>query len=527
MSRSFAPPAGALRAAALAGRLALLALTGSLALSAPIAAQAPPAPATTVPAPAEQGTRPAAAPQAEAGRLPADVSTRHTLDLGDRSLAFTATAGSITLTSNAGKPEADIAYVAYTRDTGDPAARPVTFAINGGPGAASAYLDIGVLGPWILPIDGTRIVPSAQLALTANPDTWLDFTDLVFIDPVGTGFSRLVEPDDALRDRYLSVDGDIAALADFVSRWLAASGRSASPKYFVGESYGGFRGPLLAERLQTEEGVALSGMTLISPVLDFGWWQQPEYSPWPKMALLPSLAAAEMEANGGIDPDGLRAAEDYAAGDFATDLLRGVQDADAVGRLVDRVSALTGLDRATVARAAGRVDAGDFLREIRRDHGRRASAYDPAVGSADPEPGHDRGADPVLDALTAPLTGAMLTLYRDTLGWQPDRRYILLNGGISRAWSWGDDRGQPEAVGPLRDALALDPDFRVLVAHGLTDLVTPYFASTLILRQLPAMGDADRVRQANYPGGHMFYLRQASRRAFRTDVQALYSREAG
>ena len=135
----------------------------------------------------------------------------------------------------------------------------------------------------------------------------------------------------------------------------------------------------------------------------------------------------------------------------------------------------------------------------------------------------------MLDALTAPLTGAMLGFYRDTLGWEPDadRRYILLNGGISRAWSWGDDRGQPEAVGPLRHALALDPDFRVLVAHGLSDLVTPYFASTLILRQLPAMGDASRVRQANYPGGHMFYLREASRRAFRADAQSLYTGEAG
>ena len=167
-------------------------------------------------------------------------------------------------------------------------------------------------------------MPSAQLSLTANPDTWLDFTDLVFIDPVGTGYSRLVEPDDALRGRYLSVDGDVEAISDFIARWIDANGRTASPKYLVGESYGGFRGPLIAEHLQTEEGVGVSGMTLISPVLDFGWWQQPEYSPWPMVALLPSLAAAEMEANGPVTPDGLRAAEDYAAGDFTTDLLRGV-----------------------------------------------------------------------------------------------------------------------------------------------------------------------------------------------------------
>ncbi|MFO1142628.1 MAG: peptidase S10 [Amaricoccus sp.] len=470
---------------------------------------------------------PAAAEAPEATRLPPDKATKHSLDLGDRTLAFTATAGTITLTANDGGPEADMTFVAYARDGADPATRPVTFAINGGPGAASAYLDIGVLGPWILPFDGARIVPSAAPALAPNPDTWLDFTDLVFIDPVGTGFSRLVEPDDAMRDRYLSVDGDVAAISDFIVRWLVENGRTGSPKYFVGESYGGFRGPLVAEHLQTEEGVALSGMTLISPVLDFGWWQQPDYAPLPMVALLPSLAAAGMEAGAGITPEGLEAAEAYASGDFVTDLLRGVRDPAAVGRVVDRVTALTGLDRATVARAAGRVDAGDFLREIRRDEGRRASPYDPAVASEDPDPGGGRGADPVLDALTAPLTSAMLGLYRDELGWQPDRRYMLLNGGLSRAWSWGDERGQPEAVEPLRHALALDGDFRVLVAHGLTDLVTPYFASTLILRQLPAMGDAARVRQANYPGGHMFYLREGSRRAFRADAAAMYAGEAG
>ena len=267
----------------------LAALLAFLVAASPLAAQ-PRADAAASPPPTaqEEGGRHAAA-EAEARRLPADVSTRHSLDLGDRTLAFTATAGSIALTSPAGSPEADIAFIAYTRDDGDksdgdPGARPVTFAINGGPGASSAYLDIGVLGPWILPIDGTRIVPSAQLALTPNPDTWLDFTDLVFIDPVGTGFSRLVEPDDALRGRYLSVDGDVAAISDFISRWLAANGRSASPKFFVGESYGGFRGPLVAEHLQTEEGVALSGMTLISPVLDFGWWNQSEDTPRPAMA---------------------------------------------------------------------------------------------------------------------------------------------------------------------------------------------------------------------------------------------------
>ena len=209
------------------------------------------APVHGQPVHAQPAEAPAAAP-AEDERLPARAVTRHTLDLGDRSLAFTATAGAVTLTTRAGKAEADVAFTAYVLDGPQAAARPVTFAVNGGPGAASAYLQIGALGPWLLPMAGERIAPSQAVALVPNAETWLDFTDLVFIDPVGTGFSRLVDPDDALRGRYLSVDGDTDAIADFILKWLTENGRTGSPKYFVGESYGGFRGPLVAEALATD-----------------------------------------------------------------------------------------------------------------------------------------------------------------------------------------------------------------------------------------------------------------------------------
>ena len=183
-----------------------------------------------------------------------------------------------------------------------------------------------------------------------NPDTWLDFTDLVFIDPVGTGFSRLVDPDDALRDRYLSVDGDTDAIADFILKWLTENGRTASPKYFVGESYGGFRGPLVAEALATDRGVGLDGLVLVSPVLDFGWWEQPDYSPLPMATLLPSLAAARMERDGAFDPAAPRRGRGLCAAAPSSPTCspaRATRRRSA--RLVDRVTALTGLDRATVA----------------------------------------------------------------------------------------------------------------------------------------------------------------------------------
>ena len=195
----------------------------------------------------------------EAQSLPAESVTRHSLQLPDRTLSFTATAGHLTLTDQQGAPQAEIGFVAYTRDGAEPGTRPVTFAVNGGPGASSAYLHLLAIGPWILPMDSARISPSAPPVPFPNAETWLDFTDLVFIDPPGTGYSRVVGGDQ-VRERFYSVQGDIDGLAAFVTRWLKEKNRLTSPKFFVGESYGGFRGPLLAEKLQSDQGVGFSGL---------------------------------------------------------------------------------------------------------------------------------------------------------------------------------------------------------------------------------------------------------------------------
>ena len=471
---------------------------------------------------ADESQGPAVAATVES-RLPAARTTHHQLNLGPRTLAFASTAGAITLRDPQSRPETDIAFVAYALEDSDPKLRPVTFVVNGGPGASSAYLHLGALGPWLMPVEPGRIVPSRPVQRIGNPDTWLDFTDLVFVDPVGTGFSRLVDPDDRLRARYLSIEGDAEALADVVLQWLTDNDRIDAPAYLVGESYGGFRGPLIAEKLQTDRGVGVSGLILISPVLDFGWWRQPEHAPLPAASLLPSLAATAMEVDGSIDPVRLRSAEDYADGKYITDFLLGLADEDAVSRMVDRVTELTGLDREVVAQVDGRIDAELFSREVFREERRLGSLYDGAVAGLAPYRGSGRRdpPDPVLDALTAPLTTAMLALYGETLDWLPDRRYLLLNEGVNRAWHWGEGLGQPEVVSDLEQVLGLDPELKVLVAHGYTDLVTPYFASKLILRQLPATLQG-RVQLQTYGGGHMFYQSEGSRKALRADARRLY-----
>ena len=478
----------------------------------------------------QEGPRPAgpAAPQGERAqpegrKLPADSVTRHVLELPGRTLRFTATAGALPLTDPQGALQAEIGYVAYTLDGADTPARPVTFAVNGGPGAASAYLHLGVLGPWRLPLDGPSISPSATPAVVPNAESWLEFTDLVFIDPVNTGYSRATASGDDLANRYFTIDGDIDTLAAIVARWLRTNDRMASPKFFAGESYGGFRGPLLAAKLQKDIGIGLSGLVLVSPVFDFGWLRQA--SPWGHASRLPSLRAACRERAGPVSRESLRDVEAYAAGEYLTDLFRGVQEREAVERVSSRVADFLCLDPALVRRLAGRVDTGTFQRELLRGEGRVASAYDAGVTGFDPDPtaAVSRYEDPGLTAMTAPLTSAMIEHLSKNLNWKvSDQRYHLLNGSVNGSWRWNRGRGPAESLSELRQVLALDGNLRVLVVHGQTDLVTPYFASELLLRQVPDYGAAGRVRLAVYPGGHMFYSRDESRAGFRDDAMRMY-----
>ena len=241
----------------------------------------------------QQQRAPAQAVVSAPNPLPADRATQHSLTLPDgASLAFSATAGSIRLSNrDSGAPVADIAFIAFEVETSDPARRPVTFAMNGGPGYASAWLNLGAMGPWRLPMDAQSARPSASPLLSANPESWLPFTDLVFLDPAGTGYSQIHGGDD-VRKSLWSVNGDIDSLATTIRRWIEARGRGASPKYIAGESYGGFRAPKIAHRLQVDQGVGVNGLVLVSPVLDFARSQSGR-SPLDHVARLPSYAAAQ------------------------------------------------------------------------------------------------------------------------------------------------------------------------------------------------------------------------------------------
>ena len=459
---------------------------------------------------------------AEQHKLPPDSTTKQTLELPGRSLAFTATAGSIRLFDQKGEPQADIAYTSYQLDGTDPATRPVTFVFNGGPGAASAWLQLGNSGPWRLAINADSVTPSASPDLKPNAETWLDFTDLVYIDPVGTGYSRFVATGDEVRKRFFSVDGDVASVALVIRRWLEKHDRLLSPKYVVGESYGGIRGPKVVRNLQRDQGIGVRGLILISPVLDFREFTGSSMLQY--VWSLPTYAAVARRAKGkAVTRADMTDVESYATSDFLIDLIKGQADVDANNRLSDKVAELTGIDQAVSRRLAGRFDVAEFRREFDRRNGRITGRYDASVMGPDPNPDSSffSFSDPSGEGLAAPVSSTVVDLTTRKLNWRPDGSYQLGNNAVEREWNFGHGINPPQSVEDIRQIMAIDPKLKVLVGHGLFDLATPYFGSKVILDQMPAIGEAPRVKLVVYPGGHMFYSRDGSRQAFRGDAQAM------
>ena len=424
----------------------------------------------------------------------------------------------IAVRDEAGRVDAEAGIVAFTRAPVTGGVRPIAFVIGGGPGTSSAYLNLGALGPSRIAFEGAA---SDLRPLLTNDENWLAFTDLVFIDPPGTGQGRLVRSDAKAKERVWSVDGDVELLSDAIASWLRTHDRANAPKVIIGQSYGGLRAPRIAEALHRRHGIALNGLILVSPVLDYGWRYHARSSPVSFMTLLPSFAAARMESEGAFDLQKLGAMQDYARAAFVDDYLKGPHDREALQRMVVRITAITGLPRNVVEAARGRVDENLFVREFARRDGKVASTYDPGIVGDDPDPSVPRPdfADPFLAALKAPLTAAMANLLRGN-GKAPASPYLVSNDIAFQHWRWSDGHGMPEAVTAMRKMLALDRGMRVLVAHGYSDLQTPYFESTLILAQLPDFGG--RVEQRNYRGGHMFYSRDESRIQFRRDAEAFF-----
>ena len=458
----------------------------------------------------------------EANPLPPDAHVDQSIHIDGKTLSYTATVGTLPVKNDEGKPTAEVVFTSYIVAGPN---RPVTFAFNGGPGAASVYLNLGAIGPKRVAFGAEGQSPSDPAVLTDNPGTWLPFTDIVFIDPVGTGFSKSLVSMDESKKLFYGPDQDIAYLSRIVYDWLVKNGRLESKKYIVGESYGGYRAPRLTAYLQSQIGVAVNGVVMVSPALAPSSGSD-QISPIPWMITLPAIVAANYERKGNLSHETMDPVIKYAETQYAEDLIEGYSNPEATPRLVAKVTELTGLDPTYVKETGGRLETQSFLREEFRETGKLGSRYDPNVTAYDPFPyaPQQESNDPILLSIIAPTTTAMVDFVTRTVGWKVDARYNALSEEVARAWdrtSRNGAFGGAASSTDLRVALSTDPKLRILIAHGWADLSCPFMGSVLTVNQVPPMGDPTRLQVHEYSGGHMYYARTASSLALRKDVEEM------
>jgi carboxypeptidase C (cathepsin A) len=458
-----------------------------------------------------------------------------TIALGGRTMAYTAIAAFVPVAAGGlddkrGDPDAAVFTIAYQLKDADPRTRPVCFAFNGGPGAASVFLNLGALGPKRVIINDDGTMPSPPYTVTDNPQSWFEHFDLVFVDPPHTGYS-LTSSEDA-RKKMLSVDGDVAALAEVVRAWLGRHRRWSSPIFIAGESYGTTRGAALTDKLQ-ELGVAVSGLILVSCAMDLQSLVFTPRNDLPYALFLPSFACAAQYhgklagAPAKSAAAARNAAESFVADEYLAALYAGARLSDAKRRRVaKRVSELTGLPVALVEEKNLRISDETFFFELLRDEGRIVGRLEARVtGPMAASRTRDWEFDPGIEALAAPYTMAAHAYMSETLGIDTTSRYEVLNMEVNKGWNWnrGEAKGNSfTCTSPdLSRALRRNPHLRVLVASGHYDLGTPYSATDWSIAQLDAPPEVlARVQHHYFDAGHMMYTREPDLRKLKLDLAA-------
>jgi len=447
---------------------------------------------------------------------------------------YTTKAALMPIGENPEKPTAELFYTAYTLDGADAARRPITFCFNGGPGASSVYLHMAVIGPMTIEVHPDGSLPSVPTRLVPNPQTWLHFTDLVFIDPVDTGYSRARpnakgEPGDSTP--FFEAEADVRSIAQFIRRFLSQNDRWLSPKAIAGESYGGLRVAALSRLLMTDYDININRAVLISPLLKTALpGADSRYNLVSTMTLLPSQAAIAAAHRRSVLPaepaklaEALAGVEKFALNEFVSGLARlGRAPQAETDAFFARIGSLIGLDSKLVAQQHGRVSPEVFVKNLLRDRNQILDRYDGRQASDDPLPEQAdfSSLDKMLTVLNGVLSGPYFDYISRTLGYKSDRRYNMLNLVVNSKWNRESPMGSPE---DLAYALTMNTDLKALVVHGYHDLSTPYFKSRYLLEQsVYGQNARQRLSFGVYTGGHMFYLNAASRAELFKDVSAFY-----
>jgi len=460
----------------------------------------------------------------------APVETSHQLSVGALDLAYTARAGTVPLKDQEGELEAEIFYTAYELShVENREERPLTFVFNGGPGSSSIWLHMGAVGPKRVVMEPEGWMPSPPYRLVDNEHTWLAFTDLVFIDPVGTGYSRAAREE--LRKQFWSFEGDLESVGEFIRLYLTRSQRWTSPLFLAGESYGTTRAAGLAGKL-VDQGVAFNGVVLISTALNLRpiFFEQGDDLPF--QLFVPTYAATawyhgKLEAQyQELDlPELLAEVEAWSEGELTTALMKGdrlrEEDHERVAR---KLAGYIGLDPEYVIGTNLRVNIFNFCKELLREHKRSVGRLDSRFKGVEALAVNEKPEfDPSMLAIKPPYTSTFNDYLRSELGVECDLTYRVLNSKVGEEWGW--KKGSLPSTGEsLRGAMAKNPYMKVLVGQGYYDLATPHFATLYMISHMNIDPELrDNVRIEYYRAGHMYYLDLVSLKASTNHVREFFS----
>ncbi len=457
------------------------------------------------------------------------VVTSHSFVANGKELNCTVTTGRMPLKNEFDEIEGQVFFMAYTLDGVKPEERKLMFSFNGGPGSPSLWLHLGTIGPKRIPMLNDGELPPPPYHLVDNEFTWLADTDVVFIDPIGTGFSQAV--DEKTAEKYWSVTGDITSISEFIRLYLAKYQRYSSPLYLVGESYGTTRAAGISKSL-VERGIAFNGIILVSSAMSFLTLDFFHGSDLPNVLFLPTYAATAWY-HGALPRKRpnlrsfLKEVEAFAVGEYSTVLMKGdLASKKEVAGAMEKLHRFTGLSREFLAQRRLKIEISGFCKELLRSRRRTVGRLDSRIIGFDADPsGAKIEHDPSMSALMPTYTMAFNDYVSRELGYQTHLPYHIFYG-LSKPWQWDMPKDEPtDTSHALRDAMLRNSHMKVFVASGYYDLATPYFATEYTLSHMGLEPELRaNIETKEYEAGHMMYTHEESLRQLQLDVRGFLDR---